>query len=206
MLSRRNFLTAAVGVAAAGGLAACAKEDDNAAGGSSGDGSKAHHARLLPGRRGERLAYAPTPSPSRTAAKAAGIDLKFSDAQQKQENQIKAIRTFITAEGRRHRLLAGGRDRLGHGAEGGQGRRSIPVILTDRAVELRHVPVHDLHRLGLRRRRASRAGEMARQGHAKAGRKGPVNIVELRGHHRLRPGQRPQEGLRRGHRRRTRTT
>ena len=28
-------------------------------------------------------------------AKAAGIDLKFSDAQQKQENQIKAIRTYI---------------------------------------------------------------------------------------------------------------
>ncbi|HEV8691552.1 MAG TPA: LacI family transcriptional regulator, partial [Ideonella sp.] len=29
------------------------------------------------------------------AAKAAGIELKFSDAQQKQENQIKAIRSFI---------------------------------------------------------------------------------------------------------------
>ena len=29
------------------------------------------------------------------AAKAAGIDLQFSDAQQKQENQIKAIRSFI---------------------------------------------------------------------------------------------------------------
>src|SRR5690606_9905171 len=29
------------------------------------------------------------------AAEAAGIDLKFSDAQQKQENQIKAIRSFI---------------------------------------------------------------------------------------------------------------
>ena len=29
------------------------------------------------------------------AAKAAGITLKFSDAQQKQENQIKAIRSYI---------------------------------------------------------------------------------------------------------------
>ena len=37
----------------------------------------------------------PTPSRSRTSAKAAGIELKFSDAQQKQENQIKAIRTYI---------------------------------------------------------------------------------------------------------------
>lgn len=31
----------------------------------------------------------------KAAAKAHGINLKFSDAQQKQENQIKAIRTFI---------------------------------------------------------------------------------------------------------------
>ena len=31
----------------------------------------------------------------KSAAKDAGIDLKFSDAQQKQENQIKAIRAFI---------------------------------------------------------------------------------------------------------------
>ena len=29
------------------------------------------------------------------SAKAAGIELKFSDAQQKQENQIKAIRSYI---------------------------------------------------------------------------------------------------------------
>ncbi|MET7403698.1 substrate-binding domain-containing protein, partial [Dactylosporangium sp. NPDC005572] len=29
------------------------------------------------------------------AAEAAGIELKFSDAQQKQENQIKAIRSYI---------------------------------------------------------------------------------------------------------------
>ena len=31
----------------------------------------------------------------KSAAKAAGIDLKFDDAQQKQENQIKAIRNYI---------------------------------------------------------------------------------------------------------------
>ena len=31
----------------------------------------------------------------KTAAAAAGIELKFSDAQQKQENQIKALRSFI---------------------------------------------------------------------------------------------------------------
>ncbi|MFM2254448.1 MAG: hypothetical protein RJB68_2785, partial [Pseudomonadota bacterium] len=31
----------------------------------------------------------------KSAAAAAGIELKFSDAQQKQENQIKALRSFI---------------------------------------------------------------------------------------------------------------
>src|SRR5690242_9557134 len=31
----------------------------------------------------------------KSSAKDAGIDLKFSDAQQKQENQIKAIRSYI---------------------------------------------------------------------------------------------------------------
>ena len=31
----------------------------------------------------------------KSAAKEAGIELKFSDAQQKQENQIKAIRSYI---------------------------------------------------------------------------------------------------------------
>src|ERR1041384_7767652 len=44
MLNRRNFLTAAVGVAVAGGLAACAKEDDSSSGssdsGSGGGGGK----------------------------------------------------------------------------------------------------------------------------------------------------------------------
>jgi simple sugar transport system substrate-binding protein len=31
----------------------------------------------------------------KSSAAASGIDLKFADAQQKQENQIKAIRSFI---------------------------------------------------------------------------------------------------------------
>ena len=51
-----------------------------------------------------------------------GIALKFSDAQQKQENQIKAIRSFIAAKGRRHRLFARGRDGMGAGPPRGPGR------------------------------------------------------------------------------------
>ena len=75
----------------------------------------------------------PTPSRSRRPPTEAGIELKFSDAQQKQENQIKAHPLLHRAEGRRDRLLAGGRDRLGHRAARRPRPPSIPVILTDRA-------------------------------------------------------------------------
>ena len=59
----------------------------------------------------------------KSAAITSNIDLRFADAQQKQENQIKALRTLHRAEGRRDRVLAGGRDRLGHGAQEAQGGR-----------------------------------------------------------------------------------
>jgi len=68
------------------------------------------------------------------AAKAAGIELKFSDAQQKQENQIKAIRSFIQ---QRVDVIAfspvveSGWDTVLREAK----NANIPVILTDRAVD-----------------------------------------------------------------------
>lgn len=67
------------------------------------------------------------------AAKEHGIELKFSDAQQKQENQIKAIRSFIA---QRVDVIA-----FSPVVESGWGTvlreakaAKIPVILTDRAV------------------------------------------------------------------------
>jgi ABC-type sugar transport system substrate-binding protein len=69
----------------------------------------------------------------KSSAKEAGIDLKFSDAQQKQENQIKAIRTFIA---QKVDVIA-----FSPVVESGWGTvlreakaAKIPVILTDRAV------------------------------------------------------------------------
>ncbi|MBN6039511.1 ABC transporter substrate-binding protein [Amycolatopsis sp. 195334CR] len=68
------------------------------------------------------------------AAAAAGVDLKFSDAQQKQENQIKAIRSFIQ---QRVDVIAfspvveSGWDTVLKEAK----TANIPVILTDRAVD-----------------------------------------------------------------------
>ena len=69
-----------------------------------------------------------------SSAEEAGIDLKFSDAQQKQENQIKAIRSFIqqqvdviafspVVESGWDTVLQEARD------------AGIPVVLTDRAVD-----------------------------------------------------------------------
>ena len=69
----------------------------------------------------------------KSAAKEAGIELKFSDAQQKQENQIKAIRSFIA---QKVDVIA-----FSPVVESGWGTvlreakaAKIPVILSDRAV------------------------------------------------------------------------
>ena len=72
----------------------------------------------------------------RQAAAKAGIRLKFSDAQQRQENQIKAIRSFIA---QRVDVIAfapvvnTGWDGVLREAR----KAGIPVVLTDRAIELK---------------------------------------------------------------------
>jgi ABC-type sugar transport system substrate-binding protein len=68
------------------------------------------------------------------SAKEAGIELKFSDAQQKQENQIKAIRSFITQKVdviAFSPVVESGWDTVLKEAKDAK----IPVILTDRAVD-----------------------------------------------------------------------
>ena len=71
----------------------------------------------------------------KSAAEAAGIKLKFSDAQQKQENQIKALRSFIA---QRVDVIAfspvveTGWETVLREAKAAK----IPVILTDRAVDV----------------------------------------------------------------------
>jgi galactofuranose transport system substrate-binding protein len=68
------------------------------------------------------------------SAKKAGIDLKFSDAQQKQENQIKAIRSYIQQKVdviAFSPVVESGWDTVLKEARNAK----IPVILTDRAVD-----------------------------------------------------------------------
>jgi simple sugar transport system substrate-binding protein len=71
----------------------------------------------------------------KSAAKEAGITLKFADAQQKQENQVKAIRSFIAQKVdviAFSPVVESGWDTVLKEAKAA----GIPVILTDRAVKV----------------------------------------------------------------------
>lgn len=114
----------------------------------------------------------------KSAAKEAGIELKFSDAQQKQENQIKAIRSFIA---QRVDVIAfspvveSGWENVLREAKAAK----IPVVLTDRAVNVKDTSLY-----------VSFIGSDFVEEGRKAGRwlvekmkgqTGDVNIVELQG-------------------------
>jgi len=69
------------------------------------------------------------------AAKKAGVNLKFADAQQRQENQVKAIRSFIAQKVdiiAFSPVVESGWDTVLREAR----RAKIPVILTDRSVKV----------------------------------------------------------------------
>src|SRR6059058_5752071 len=72
----------------------------------------------------------------KSAAKDSGIELKFSDAQQKQENQIKAIRSFIAQKVdviAFSPVVETGFETVLREAKAAK----IPVILTDRSVDVK---------------------------------------------------------------------
>jgi ABC-type sugar transport system substrate-binding protein len=177
MLNRRNFLTAAVGVAAAGTLAACAKEDDGPSDSSSG-GSKA--ITLGFAQVGSESGWRTANTDSvKSAAKEAGIKLQFSDAQQKPENQISAIRSFIAQKVdviAFSPVVVKGWDAVLNEAK----RANIPVVLTDRSVESDEslfvtLVGSDFTDEG---RRAAKILEKVLE---KAGHKGKVKIAQLEG-------------------------
>ncbi|MGW1764982.1 ABC transporter substrate-binding protein [Streptomyces sp. NPDC002073] len=112
------------------------------------------------------------------AAKKAGIDLKFSDAQQKQENQIKAIRTFIQQKVdviAFSPVVESGWDTVLKEAKDA----GIPVILTDRAVATEDTSLYKTFLGSDFVKEGKSAGEWLTGAYAKE--RGPVNIVELQG-------------------------
>jgi simple sugar transport system substrate-binding protein len=114
----------------------------------------------------------------KSAAAAAGVTLKFSDAQQKQENQIKAIRSFIQQKVdviSFSPVVTTGWDTVLQEAK----TAKIPVILTDRSVDVSDPSLYvtlvgsDFTQEGIK------AGKWVNQEYA--GTTGTVNIAELQG-------------------------
>jgi galactofuranose transport system substrate-binding protein len=112
------------------------------------------------------------------AAATAGIDLKFDDAQQKQENQIKAIRSYIQQQVdviAFSPVVESGWDTVLKEAKDAK----IPVILTDRAVDSKDTSLYKTFIGSDFVKEGKLAGEWLVKEYA--GKTDTVNIVELQG-------------------------
>ena len=111
------------------------------------------------------------------AAKAAGINLKFSDAQQKQENQIKAIRSYIAQKVdviSFAPVVTTGWDTVLKEAKAAK----IPVILTDRGVDTKDESLYLTLISSDFTEEGRKAGRWLLENYKTPG---DVNIVELQG-------------------------
>ncbi|MEU4234651.1 ABC transporter substrate-binding protein [Nonomuraea sp. NPDC026600] len=112
------------------------------------------------------------------SAKSAGITLKFSDAQQKQENQIKAIRSYIQQKVdviAFSPVVESGWDTVLKEAKNAK----IPVILTDRAVDSKDTTLYKTFLGSDFVEEGKKAGTWLVDEYKDS--KDPVNIVELQG-------------------------
>ncbi|MFG2101006.1 ABC transporter substrate-binding protein [Micromonospora echinaurantiaca] len=169
----RAIIATVATVLLAGSLAACGNSDTG--GGSGADDKIVLGFSQVGAESGWRTANTTS---IKEAAAEAGIELKFDDAQQKQENQIKAIRNFIQQKVdviAFSPVVESGWDTVLKEAKDA----GIPVILTDRAVDS---PDKTLYKTFLgsdfvKEGRLSGEWLVANTKDAT----GPVNIVELQG-------------------------
>ncbi|MEV0729641.1 ABC transporter substrate-binding protein [Polymorphospora sp. NPDC050346] len=156
-----------------GGLAACGNSDTGGA--AADDGKITLGFSQVGAESGWRTANTTS---VKEAAAAADIELKFDDAQQKQENQIKAIRNFIQQKVdviAFSPVVESGWDTVLKEAKDAD----IPVILTDRAVDSADKTLYKTF-LGSDFVKEGRlSGEWLLEQTKSA--TGPVNIVELQG-------------------------
>ena len=111
-------------------------------------------------------------------AKKDGIDLKFSDAQQKQENQIKAIRSYIAQKVdviAFSPVVETGFETVLREAKAAK----IPVVLTDRSVKVKDDSLYVTFMGSDFTEEGRKAGRWLVE--KMKGNPGPVNIVELQG-------------------------
>lgn len=114
----------------------------------------------------------------KTAAKDAGINLKFSDAQQKQENQIRAIRSYIAQKVdviAFSPVVESGWEPVLEEAK----RAKIPVVLTDRAIDVKDPSLYVTMIGSDFMEEGRRAGHWLEERYKND--PGPINIAELQG-------------------------
>ncbi|MFC0506501.1 ABC transporter substrate-binding protein [Micromonospora costi] len=174
-LTRRRFGAIMAAGLLATGLGACANSDTGSGGGGNDDGKIVLGFSQVGAESGWRTANTTS---IKEAATEAGIELKFDDAQQKQENQIKAIRNFIQQKVdviAFSPVVESGWDTVLKEAKDA----NIPVILTDRAVDSADKTLYKTF-LGSDFVKEGRlSGEWLLEETKSA--TGPVNIVELQG-------------------------
>jgi galactofuranose transport system substrate-binding protein len=169
----KRLSAAALGLAVAASLAACGGEGSGGA--STDDGKITMGFAQVGAESGWRTANTQSIQES---AKTAGFELKFSDAQQKQENQIKAIRSYIAQKVdviAFSPVVESGWDNVLKEAKDA----GIPVILTDRAIDS---PDTSLYKTFIGSDfvvEGKKAGEWLVKEYE--GKPGDVNIVELQG-------------------------
>ena len=199
----KRILPVAVSAVALAALAACGSGSAAAPSATGGAAGGDAHRRWASPRSAPRAAGAPRTPSIQEAAEAAGIELKFSDAQQKQENQIKAIRSYIqqkvdviafcpVVETGWDTVLKEAKD------------ANIPVILTDRAVDSKDTSLYKTFLGSDFVLEGKKAGEWLVEEYA--GKTDTVNVVELQGTTGAAPANRPQGGLRRRRSRPTRSS
>ncbi|WP_422390638.1 ABC transporter substrate-binding protein [Arthrobacter sp. N1] len=171
---KKTFVTVVAATTLA--LTACGGGTDagTGAGGGSGDGITMGFAQV-----GAESGWRSANTKSvQDAAEKAGVDLKFSDAQQKQENQIKAIRSYIQQQVdviAFSPVVESGWDTVLKEAKDA----GIPVILTDRAVDSSDTSLYKTFLGSDFVEEGKKAGDWLVEDSASTD--GPINIVELQG-------------------------
>ncbi len=164
------------GLLVVGALSACGGEKaDDAGSGTKDDGKITMGFAQVGAESGWRTANTKS---IQEAATAAGIELKFSDAQQKQENQIKAIRSYIAQKVdiiAFSPVVESGWDTVLKEAKDAK----IPVILTDRAVDSKDTSLYKTFIGSDFVLEGKKAGEWLVKEYA--GKTDTVNVVELQG-------------------------
>ncbi|GIF04068.1 ABC transporter substrate-binding protein [Actinoplanes siamensis] len=175
MVRVKVMAAALTGLLAVSTLAGCGGGGDSGSGGGKDDGKLVLGFSQVGAESGWRTANTKS---IQDAAAAAGYELKFSDAQGKQEKQIEAIRSFITQKVdviAFSPVVTSGWDSVLKDAKDA----GIPVILTDRAVDSQDKSLYKTFLGSDFVKEGKEAGDwLVKQNEGKTD---PVNVVELQG-------------------------